>query len=636
MKNDKEPTQRHQHDDAVQRQPPFRPVQQSAAWAGSTFLASLPLDLVCHFGWTGLFVGGLASYAAWRHGPEIADSVRGMLSPAHTLLAREMHQEEGTPKEEPHIPQGERPKRNWLDRALGFYPEQDQEATTPEQDELSSDDTTFSLDPMFPAYPERVTLHLGKAIDREALHTLTKIYQQDKDRYVETVVPGRRFDPHFNHVIGKGWVMAAVQGSGKSILNGLFIEQAGHAGLPVIVFDHKGEYDTVKALPFMNTLLVGGRGAVDFVLTPDLVDEFVALVFRERYQAIISLPSYGTGWLAKANVVATVGEALMRYAEKQVSLGKRVRPCLVILDEAQLYLPQDVSLLPPEAQFHKTTTLAALKNAYFALVTNGRSAGYTVGFATQSLTYLAKWAIKSVQVKIYGRHVEKNDLDECERTIDAGIATRAEIETFPPGVAVVFGLTTPAVVVQFDQKEAEDKAETPGIERLQESDEEQARVRGDDREVVTAETLLTLLRQAGIDVSALQQQSSRDQEIVLTEQRARLPWSQPVKTQQASEMEDLPRKAGQVQAGTPPYLHPVPSQGQEFPRPEQGTPSRPLRHQEKYEKAITVWHDLETKGCANMRDFAATMGMGEGKAYSLLVEMERLGLIQWERRKKRL
>jgi hypothetical protein len=140
--SDEKETAQHAQGDAVQRQPPSYPVHQSAAWAGSTFLASLPIDLLCHFGWTGLFVGGLASYAAWRHGPELAESMREMFSPASALLAREMHREEPAPKEEPRIPQGEGKKRGWLDRALGYHPEQEEQATASSGSQRGSGDMT--------------------------------------------------------------------------------------------------------------------------------------------------------------------------------------------------------------------------------------------------------------------------------------------------------------------------------------------------------------------------------------------------------------------------------------------------------------------------------------------------------------
>ena len=380
-------------------------------------------------------IGVIAGMVAWREGPKmyqgfkrylpqsIQDTIAEVAQPVEVTLSRNRMQ----PKQE---------KETMPVVTSGRVTDVD-------------DDDNGSVPPLFPAYEEDVTLRLGKV-----------------------VATGQRFDPHFNALIGKGWVAAANQGFGKSILNGVIIERAGMCELPVIVLDHKGEYHTVKELQFMNALLVGSSGP-DYALSinedPDVtaedVDTLVEYVMQGRYQAIINLPSYGSGWLGKATISAAIGQALMRYAEKQRRLGNKLLPCLVIMDEAQLYLPQDQTLLPPEA-LKNSAVLAELKNAYFALVSNGRSAGYTLGFATQSLTYIAKWAIKSSQVKIFGRHVEKNDLDMCEQSINPTIATREDIQAFRPGECVVFGLTPQPMIVQFDKKQSRDESETPKIEML--------------------------------------------------------------------------------------------------------------------------------------------------------------------------
>lgn len=313
----------------------------------------------------------------------------------------------------------------------------------------SEEEAMPPVSPLFPVYPKNERLDLG--------HVLAT---------------GQTFAPHFNALFGKGVIASAVQGSGKSQLLGRLIEQAAKCGVPMVVCDHKGEYAPVTELPFVNGLRAGSaelRGQTEdcryFELTTKNADQFVAQVMMYRYQAIIDLPSYGDSWLARAEIVAEVGQALMRYAAKQRKMGALLLPCLVALDEAQLYLPQNVNLLPPEAK-KSTEVLDSLNNAYFALVSNGRSNGYTVVFATQSLTYIAKWAIKSCQIKIFGRHVEKNDLDMCGDIINPKVATRADIETFAPGVGVVFGFTPQPVIVKFELRQSRDDSETPGLERL--------------------------------------------------------------------------------------------------------------------------------------------------------------------------
>ncbi len=55
----------------------------------------------------------------------------------------------------------------------------------------------------------------------------------------------------------------------------------------------------------------------------------------------------------------------------------------------------------------------------------------------------------------------------------------------------------------------------------------------------------------------------------------------------------------------------------------------------EYDRAVAVWHELEEKQRANVRDFAVAMNLGETKAWELLSKLDRLGLIHWERRKKK-
>src|SRR5436305_329731 len=183
----------------------------------------------------------------------------------------------------------------------------------------------------------------------------------------------------------------------------------------MIILDHKGEYTVVTELTTLDGLIAGGPfaqkkaeriGVPYFPLTLENADEFVELVLTERYVAVVPLPTYGESWVNRAAIVAEVGQALMRYSARKLLEEEQLVPCLVFLDEAQLYLPEDGGLLPPEARSKANSyILSNLANAFHSLVSNGRSNGYTICFATQSLTYIAKWAIKSCQIRVFMRHV---------------------------------------------------------------------------------------------------------------------------------------------------------------------------------------------------------------------------------------
>lgn len=454
----------------------------------------------------------------------------------------------------------------------------------PEPEE-ETQEVVASVAAIFPSYPDDETLRLGRVLGNNA-----------------------RFDPHIDGLFGKGLIASAVQGSGKSTLNRLIIEQAGKCGVPVVVFDHKGEYGPITELPFVLGMRAGSDalqsriGPSCFRLTPENADKFVACVMEGRYQAIIDLPSYGDGWLERADIVAAVGQALMRWSARQREMGGVLLPCLVFLDEAQLYIPQNVNLLPPEAQKNREV-LDSLSNAYFALVSNGRSNGYTVCFSTQSLTYIAKWAIKSCQIKVFGRHTEKNDLDMCESIISSKVASREDIETFAPGVAVVFGFTPQAMVVSFDKSQSRDISETPGISRLrqrqtvrqQQSYAPQQRSHDYQLNEVDADALIAeIMGRADYDPQDRRYMAPR-------EQRAQHNY-QPVQT---------PRPAYERMPDLPP-AQPV---------------QQPQRHA-KYQQALEVWN----AGNQSVRTFARAMGMGESAAYKMLTDMDKLGLIQMKKK----
>jgi hypothetical protein len=257
------------------------------------------------------------------------------------------------------------------------------------------------------------------------------------------------------------------------MLNGLITEQVGECDAPVIVLDHKGEYVPITELAHLSGLIAGSEQAKKhaekrdvpfFELTTKNADAFVKKVITEHLQAIVVLPSYESSWLARASIVCAVGQALMRYSEAQRENEEPILPCLVLVDEAQLYFPQHVELLPSVAK-RNPDILDNLFNAYLALVSNGRSNGYTMCFATQSLTYIAKWTIKSCQIKVLMRHVEHNDLEAIEKSIK-GTVTREEMITMPAGVGVVSGFTPKPMIVQFDTRQSRDESETPGIGRL--------------------------------------------------------------------------------------------------------------------------------------------------------------------------
>jgi hypothetical protein len=389
------------------------------------------LTLILQWGWTGVYFGGAGAFlAGWK----LTSYIRLLIEQVKDIQA------ERSQAKQIAAPKGDKDTRlltNWRDDGDNvLVPEEQAEHVT------SSSETRFL--PVFPTYPENETLRLGKE-----------------------VATGRRFDPHFDMALGRGFVSAGVQGSGKSMLNGRIVEQAGKCDIPTVVLDHKGEYDPITELPFLNGFRVGATNEFDFMLTVDNAYQLVSLVMKNHYQAVVNLPSYGDAWVDRAQIVAAVSKALMSYARNQFRQNKKPLPCLVLVDEAQLYIPQHRDLLPSEAQENRKA-LSDLNSTLYALATNGRSNGYTMLFSAPSLTFIAKAFIKSCEIKVLMKHTEKNDLDMCEEIVNKSVAARQDMHTFPAGTGVVFGLTEDEMVVKFDKKQSDDRSETPKLARLRE------------------------------------------------------------------------------------------------------------------------------------------------------------------------
>jgi hypothetical protein len=106
--------------------------KRSAAFASTTFVTMGLVDLFGHMGPTGLLIAGLASYAAWNHGPELLESIQGQV---RELLPPSDDQEDN---EQTSMSGEEQPRRrSFWERALN---------APFSEDELEAMEDTFSAD----------------------------------------------------------------------------------------------------------------------------------------------------------------------------------------------------------------------------------------------------------------------------------------------------------------------------------------------------------------------------------------------------------------------------------------------------------------------------------------------------------
>ena len=110
------------HEEQREDQHPI-PLTQTLGYGAGTFLTVGVIDLLAHWGPTGLVIGCILAYVAAKHGPELTSQVREALPSPPA----------GQPEiEEPR----QRRKRSFMDRALGRHPE-----GKPAAAEATADDT---------------------------------------------------------------------------------------------------------------------------------------------------------------------------------------------------------------------------------------------------------------------------------------------------------------------------------------------------------------------------------------------------------------------------------------------------------------------------------------------------------------
>ncbi|GAC1628570.1 MAG: hypothetical protein NVS4B11_26660 [Ktedonobacteraceae bacterium] len=431
-----------------QRQLPFSPLSMTKTQmllTGVPLVATGVVEVTSHFNFGGLLLGGFITFAVARHSQDIlhylvpGSDVAGVAGATERVVdaISPMHEEDDDQAVFTKLKRLvgiDPPRRDPVPRNGMQQENADRRDVAPEQKQ--------SQQPVFPHYSQDERLSLG---------------------YLAKVGRLARFDPHMDMLLGKGLIVAGVQGMGKSNIAALVLESASRCDMPAVMFDLKREYHTIVDVT-PNAIRAGHmslQGSIPgyFVLSVENADEFAQLVMTGKHQAIIDLPSYGEDLTAAAKVITVVVKSLMVWSKAQAEDDRL--PCLTMLDEAQVFLPQDQSLSPLSRE-----TLNSLQSAFWQMCNMGRSLGYTMCFFTQSIANLQKWAIKNCQRKVVGIHVEKNDLDRCVEEVDEAVATREQIKTMPEGIGVVIGFTPLQHVVKFDKRLSHHVSNTPSVARL--------------------------------------------------------------------------------------------------------------------------------------------------------------------------
>src|SRR6266581_3811097 len=225
------------------------------------------------------------------------------------------------------------------------------------------------------------------------------------------------FQPDVDLLTAEGLIAFGVKGSGKSNLLALLVEQLGRFLLPQLIIDTEREYQSLATLLPHGVLASASR-------CPSGSD-----ILHKGLQVILDLHSWETDEAAGLALCQLVDELFT--ATNAIAPRERV-PCVIHLDEAGYWLPQEaVSYLTKE-------TRKVLADAFHTLASRGRKQGLTPFLYTQSISEVAKSAIRQAGVKVLMRQTLDVDLTRYFQYIQrATPRTKKAIQAYPSGRAIV-------------------------------------------------------------------------------------------------------------------------------------------------------------------------------------------------------
>jgi hypothetical protein len=223
------------------------------------------------------------------------------------------------------------------------------------------------------------------------------------------------FRPHVNDILGHAILGIGQRGTGKSNLAARLIEQLGEHPIPMFVGDYKGDYTTLPEI-LKRCVIAGapdwpGQKECDIYwrITKQNAEHAGALIMERGVQLVFECLTYDS--LDEAcEVMTSVIKGMFDWSLKQ-PIDQRI-PALVLLDEAQQFLPQNQG----DSRINKE-----LSNQLFLMFEKlnsvGRSFGFTPAFFTQRIAQIRKEVIGGSELFFLMRQTLPLDLREYEKII---------------------------------------------------------------------------------------------------------------------------------------------------------------------------------------------------------------------------
>jgi hypothetical protein len=498
---------------------------------------------------------------------------------------------------------------------------------------------------------------------------------------------GPTLRPHADRLLSGRKVILGISGSGKTNTTNVYCEELGKLdpAPALILFDTDDENRALcdkKYFPNPQWLEKSRR------LTANNAYQAAQTIMERRYQCVVNLQSYEEE--EAAWIMINMLQGVRAWQEAHT-----VRiPCEIILDEASVWLPQNTreSLLSSvmvddpdgdgSGEGRKVSLLALLQRAFFTVVRRGRRRGMGLTLAAQRIAELDKRALQGSWMFLM-RQTQPADWREYQKY---GISSQDAMALLD-GEAYVIEPDKPMSKHRLRQSACPHSGITPGMKALRtaksgpkgagqspelntlpqpaafptpisKTESRQgadlqttlsafAQVQGmDERMVQTLVEALPALKTQLISQTPLSGELPKSDQRAPggwhTSSRMNAPLQVAYDTYQpgmnhhtlAQRLVTTPRIAGQLLRQLVGRGYIDGATGIKLLEQVEAAPAKPRENLEAYSQAVAMWNSLSADR-RNVRDFAVAIGLGETKAWQLLSKMEQLGLIQWERRKKK-
>ncbi len=338
------------------------------------------------------------------------------------------------------------------------------------EERVAGIDPTFYDAPTVAVPPELIKMHASRSRAIESPKAL-----DDPSNPRLNLAP--ECQPRINDVIGRSICGLGIRGSGKTTLAARLIEQIGLLPnvVPMAIFDDAQDYASLPEI-LEHAVVAGDLNWTErwryqdyyWEVTEENAEEVGYLILEERIQLILQIHTYKSLEEA-ARIMCNMIQGMFAWADEKEP-SKRI-PCMVFLDEAQRYLPQDQSVSPIAKEETK-----ALLRWFDALNSRGRKKGFTPAIFTQRPAQTQKPAIAGSEIYFLGLQTFPNDLDKYEDITGKEKLSRAIVQKFKPGEFALFESGEVSLIHVYE-RQSEHRGTTPSYA--------QAGHRDSDRSVAT-------------------------------------------------------------------------------------------------------------------------------------------------------